>query len=148
MLGVSLGNGKNMNQGRRAGGLHHQSSSRSRRRTPLIARAGVNSFRREPALEEIRGMMFGGKLTIASQNGELFEELRNYHRDEDFRIVKQRDDLVSAMRYAIMMRRQGKVLAECEGFSYATPLASRGGTLSGHQQELARGVGFDVFTGQ
>jgi hypothetical protein len=53
-------------------------------------------------------MMFGGKLTIASHNGELFEELRNYHRDEDFRIVKQRDDLVSAMRYAIMMRRQGR----------------------------------------
>jgi hypothetical protein len=24
MLAVSLGNGKNMNQGRRAGGLHHQ----------------------------------------------------------------------------------------------------------------------------
>lgn len=104
----------------------------------------------EPALEEIRGMMFGGKLTIASHNGELFEELRNYHRDEDFRIIKQRDDLVSAMRYAIMMRRHGKVLSECEGFfSYASPLAGRGGNFGGHQQqELARGVDFDVFTGQ
>jgi hypothetical protein len=29
--------------------------------------------------------------------------------------VKQRDDLASAMRYAIMMRRSGKPLSECDG---------------------------------
>lgn len=46
--------------------------------------------------------------TIAGHNHELLDEIRNYHRDEDFRIVKQRDDLVSALRYAIMMRLNGK----------------------------------------
>jgi phage terminase large subunit-like protein len=72
----------------------------------------------EPALEEMREMMFGGKFTIAGHNHELIDEIRNYHRDEDFRLVKQRDDLVSAVRYAIMMRRQGKPLSECEGIGF------------------------------
>lgn len=101
----------------------------------------------EPALEEIRGMMYGGKLTIAPHNGELLEELRNYHRNEDFKIVKQRDDLVSAMRYAIMMRRSGVALSACQGIGYGSmPMAGQRQTLSGHQ-EIASGVDFDVFTG-
>ena len=41
-------------------------------------------------------------------NHAFLEEMRNYHRDEDFKIVKQRDDLVSALRYGIMMRRGGE----------------------------------------
>jgi hypothetical protein len=52
--------------------------------------------------------MFSGRLTNAGHNAELLEELRSYHRDEDYRVVKQRDDLVSALRYAIMMRRSGR----------------------------------------
>lgn len=101
----------------------------------------------EPALEEIRGMMYGGKLTIAPHNGELLEELRNYHRDEDFRIVKQRDDLVSAMRYAIMMRRSGAALSACEGIGYGSlPLAAQRRTLGTHQA-VADGVEFDVHSG-
>ena len=42
---------------------------------------------RRPMLEEMREMLFGGKLTIAGHNHELFDEIRNYHRHEDFRIV-------------------------------------------------------------
>jgi hypothetical protein len=34
--------------------------------------------------------------------------MRHYHRNEDFKIVKQRDDLISAFRYAVMMKRNGK----------------------------------------
>jgi hypothetical protein len=85
-----------------------------RRATNHAVNHGSKTNAVEPALE-IREMMFGGKLTIAGHNTELLEEMRNYHRDEDFKIVKQRDDVVSAMRYAIMMRRQGKPLFECEG---------------------------------
>src|SRR6516164_4353203 len=66
----------------------------------------------EPALEDIREMMFSGKLTIAGHNAELIEEMRSYHRDEDYRVVKQRDDLVSALRYAVMMRRQGRTIGD------------------------------------
>jgi phage terminase large subunit-like protein len=101
----------------------------------------------EPALAEMREMMFGGKLTIAGHNSELLEELRNYHRDEDFKIVKQRDDLVSALRYAVMMRRQGKALADCDGIGYgAMPFAAQRRDNGGSQ--LASGIDFDVFTGE
>ena len=81
---------------------------------------GTQQFNIEPALEEMREMMFAGKLTIAGHNSELLEELRTYHRDEDFRIVKQRDDLVSAFRYAVMMRRSGRTRSECDGVGYGT----------------------------
>ena len=56
---------------------------------------GTTHFDVEPALEEMRELMFAGKLTIAGHNNELLKEMRHYHRSEDFKIVKQRDDLVS-----------------------------------------------------
>src|SRR6516164_7457968 len=98
----------------------------------------------EPALEEMREMMFSGKLTIAGHNAELIEELRTYHRDEDYRIVKQRDDLVSAFRYACMMRRQGRTRSECEGVGFGNmPYAGQRRDRS--QGEVARGLDFDLF---
>jgi hypothetical protein len=107
----------------------------------------------EPALSEMREMMFGGKFTIAGHNHELLDEMRNYHRDEDFKIVKQRDDLVSAVRYGIMMRRQGKPLTECEGVGYGNmPYAMRRPERA-HGSQYAIGTAnhpggdFDVFTG-
>ncbi|WP_445215680.1 terminase large subunit domain-containing protein [Bradyrhizobium sp. Pa8] len=101
----------------------------------------------EPALEEMREMMFGGKLAIASHNGELLEEMRNYHRNEDFKLVKHRDDLVSALRYGIMMRRQGKALHECDGIGYgAMPFAEQRRRDTGG--DIAKGLNFDVFTGE
>jgi hypothetical protein len=50
---------------------------------------------------------------------ELAEELLNYHRDEDYRIVPLRDDLISAVRYAFMMRRSGRPLDQCEAYGRA-----------------------------
>jgi hypothetical protein len=108
----------------------------------------------EPALEEMHEMMFAGKLVIAGHNHELLDELRNYHRNEDFKIVKQRDDLVSAMRYAVMMWRQGKALQECEGVGFGTmPYATQRPNRSGQQRFAIRSVNhpdgsFDPFTGQ
>jgi phage terminase large subunit-like protein len=115
---------------------------------------GTNTNSVEPALEEMREMMFGGKLIIAGHNNELLEEMRNYHRSEDFKLVKQRDDLISALRYAIMMRRQGKSLSSCDGVGYGNmPYARQHAERSGGSQ-FARGTpshpggDFDVFTGQ
>jgi phage terminase large subunit-like protein len=102
----------------------------------------------EPALAEMREMMFAGKLTIAKHNGELLEELRNYHRDEDFKIVKQRDDLISALRYGVMMRRSGKPLSDCDGIGYGAAPYARQRRDSGRDQQLAAGLDFDVFTGR
>ena len=105
---------------------------------------GTNHFNAEPALEEIREMMYAGKLTIAGHSYELLEELRNYHRDENFKIVKQRDDLVSALRYAIMMRRSGKPLNDCEGIGYgAMPYARQRRSSSSREPQIADGVDFD-----
>ena len=69
---------------------------------------GTTNYSVEPALSEIRDMLYAGDLTIAPHNYELIDELRNYHRDDGFKIVKQRDDLMSAMRYAVMMRRAAR----------------------------------------
>jgi phage terminase large subunit-like protein len=101
---------------------------------------GTNGNAVEPALEEMREAMYSGKLTIAGHNHELLDEMRNYHRDEDFRIVKQRDDLISGLRYGIMMRRQGKPLTECEGIGHGNlPYAMRRPERSRGQQ-YARGT--------
>ena len=35
----------------------------------------------------------------------LLEEVRQYHRDDDMKVVKEMDDLLDALRYAIMMKR-------------------------------------------
>lgn len=45
-----------------------------------------------------------GRLKVFSNLAEWFEEFRLYHR-KDGKIVKERDDLMSATRYAIMMLR-------------------------------------------
>ena len=76
-------------------------------------------FHTEPAIEEMCGYMKLGKFTIASHMGELTEEILSYHRDEDYKIVRLRDDLISAARYAFMMRRKGKARGECEGYGRA-----------------------------
>jgi len=102
----------------------------------------------EPALQEMREMMFTGKLTIAGHNTELIEELRHYHRDEDFRVVKTNEDLVSALRYAIMMRRNGRPLSDCDGVGYGSmPLAGQRRDRS-REPQIASGVDFDVFSGR
>lgn len=49
--------------------------------------------------------MRDGKFKVFSNLREWFEEKRLYHRDDKGRIVKERDDLISATRYAYMMRR-------------------------------------------
>ena len=46
-----------------------------------------------------------GRLKIAAHLESVFEELMGYHRDNG-RIVKERDDLLCAIRYAVMMRRK------------------------------------------
>jgi phage terminase large subunit-like protein len=73
----------------------------------------------EPTIEEMCGYMKRSTFTIASHMTELGEELLNYHRDEDYRIVPLRDDLISAVRYAFMMRRSGKQLDQCEAYGRA-----------------------------
>ncbi|MGF6643125.1 terminase large subunit domain-containing protein [Paraburkholderia sp. GAS82] len=64
---------------------------------------GGNSV--EAGVWEMQERMLNGRWKVFSHLNEWFEEKRLYHRDENGRIVKQRDDLISASRYAYMMRR-------------------------------------------
>jgi hypothetical protein len=49
-----------------------------------------------------------GRLKVFSHLNDWFEEFRLYHR-KDGLIVKQNDDLMSATRYAMMMKRYADV---------------------------------------
>ena len=52
------------------------------------------------------------------------------------------------MRYAIMMRRSGKPRSECDGVGFGNmPFAGQRANR-GHDQQIAKNVDFDVFTGQ
>lgn len=58
----------------------------------------------EAGLMEMLDRMETGRFKVFDDLNEWFEEFRLYHR-VDGKIIKERDDLMSATRYAIMMRR-------------------------------------------
>ena len=52
--------------------------------------------------------MQSGRLKVFDHLGDWFTELRMYHR-KDGKIVKERDDIMSATRYAVMSLRYASV---------------------------------------
>ncbi len=66
-------------------------------------KSGGNSV--ESGIYEIADLMRKGKFKIFNTLTEVMDEVRQYHRDEKGNIVKVRDDLLDAIRYAFMMRR-------------------------------------------
>lgn len=58
----------------------------------------------EAGLMEMLDRMQTGRLKVFSNLTQLFEEIRLYHR-KDGKIVKLMDDIISAARYGIMMKR-------------------------------------------
>lgn len=58
----------------------------------------------EAGIMEILERMQTGRFKVFSNLNDWFEEYRQYHR-KDGKIVKLRDDLLSATRYAVMMKR-------------------------------------------
>lgn len=78
----------------------------------------------EAGLVELYERMTTGKFKVFSHLADWFEEKLNYHRDEDGKIVKVNDDLLSATRYAYMMRRfarQRKDIATDRGAAIQLP---------------------------
>lgn len=61
----------------------------------------------EAGLMEMLDRMQTGRLKIFSNLNQVFEEIRLYHR-KDGKIVKLMDDIISAARYGIMMKRFAK----------------------------------------
>ncbi len=66
----------------------------------------------EQGIHEIRQRMQSGRFKVFRGLRLFFDEFNQYHRDEKGHIVKARDDLLDALRYAFMMRRYAKRLGE------------------------------------
>jgi hypothetical protein len=62
----------------------------------------------EAGVLEMLERMQTGRLKVFAHLSDWFEEFRMYHR-KDGKLVKERDDLICATRYAIMMRRYARV---------------------------------------
>lgn len=67
---------------------------------------GSNSV--EAGIMEMLDRMLTGRFKVFRTCGAFLEERRMYHR-KDGKIVKERDDVISAARYAVMMKRFAKV---------------------------------------
>lgn len=65
--------------------------------------AGGNGV--EQGIMELYNLIQLGKLKIFDHLSDCFEEFMQYHRDERGNVVKVNDDILSAIRYAYMMRR-------------------------------------------
>lgn len=85
----------------------------------------------EAGILEMYDRMRTGRLKVANHLTEWFEEFREYHR-KDGKIVKERDDLMSATRVGIMMKRIGQ----------AVPLGSH--FVRRTDQSVAEDVDFDL----
>lgn len=59
----------------------------------------------EAGLYELRDLMQKGKFKVFAGLRGFFDEFNQYHRDDKGHIVKTRDDILDATRYAYMMRR-------------------------------------------
>ncbi len=64
---------------------------------------GGNSV--ESGIYEIHDLMRKGQFKVFLGAREFFQEFNQYHRDEKGKIVKTMDDILDAVRYAYMMRR-------------------------------------------
>ncbi|SNS16041.1 terminase large subunit domain-containing protein [Pseudomonas segetis] len=68
----------------------------------------------EAGLVELYERMTTGRFKVFSHLSDFFEEKMSYHRDETGKIVKLNDDLISATRYAYMMRRNALQRFQCK----------------------------------
>jgi phage terminase large subunit-like protein len=85
----------------------------------------------EAGYQEIADRITTGRIKVAAHLSDFFEEFRNLHRDKNGIIVKVNDDIMSALRTAVMMRR------------YAGP-AQLGSKFSRNRQTIARDLDFDL----
>ncbi len=83
-----------------------------------------------------------GKLKINRHLVDLWDEIAGLERDEDNKIIASRDDLLSALRYAFMMRKSAREVSEREGGVFADLYADR-------KPSMAAGVDdWDPITGE
>ena len=79
----------------------------------------------EAGIFEIRDLMMRGKFKVFAGLRDFFDEFMSYHRDENGKISKTRDDVLDAVRTAYMMRRRAIAygdIAKPKGPVVVTPL--------------------------
>lgn len=76
---------------------------------PSHAQFETGGYSTEAGVMEMDQRMKSGRLKVAAHLGDWFEEFNNYHR-KDGLIVKERDDLMSATRIAVMAKRMAKMV--------------------------------------
>ena len=59
----------------------------------------------ERGIIDVGGRLEDGRLRVFKNCERWFSEMRQYHRDEDMKIVEIQDDLMDATRYGVMMLR-------------------------------------------
>jgi hypothetical protein len=69
----------------------------------------------EAGLMEMLTRMEGGRFKVFKHLNDWFEEFRLYHR-KDGRVFKERDDLMSATRYAVTMLRHARSVQASKAF--------------------------------
>lgn len=84
----------------------------------------------EAGIMEMLERMQTGRLKVFSTLGEWFEEFRLYHRVEG-KIVKERDDLMSASRIAIMMLRFADVEVHADWSTRTQTVTGAGAWMAG-----------------
>lgn len=72
----------------------------------------------EAGLSDMLQRMQTGRFKVFSTCTQWFEEMRLYHR-KDGKVVKEMDDLISASRYALMMKRFAKVKADAAAWKFS-----------------------------
>jgi hypothetical protein len=97
---------------------------------------GAEAISLEGGVLEIDTRERHGKWKVNRSCVNYLEERRLYHR-KDGEIVKLRDDVLSAARYASMMRRNFKILDECGGV-----VVGAGGWYPGMQRRRGSGPRF------
>lgn len=72
----------------------------------------------EAGVADMLDRMQTGRLKVARHLVEVFDEIRLYHR-EDGKIVKEMDDLISAIRYGVMMLRHAVTNVKAKPLTFA-----------------------------
>ena len=99
---------------------------------PQHAQFEDGSMSVEAGVAEINDRLTTGRFKVFSHLADWLEEYRHYHR-KDGLIVKEMDDILSATRYAVMMRRYAKLASDVRR------QGKRGA-------RLAAGLDFDVYS--
>lgn len=129
------GNQRTTGEGPKAGQtLANQYKNHGLKMLGTHARFPTGGYSTEAGIIEMDERMATGRWKVASHLADWFEEYRYYHRDEG-KIVKVRDDLLSASRIGMMMIKYGKL----------RPSVNWRKGPSRTQARIAEGVNFDVL---